>query len=98
MRGTEGERGGAIGKEIFIFAIKWALNNVALGLRAAQIAVGSKSRTGKCCPQWAGGSTGCRLPGPRVPSQVRAKDSLTEIEPPNMSLVLGLWTFTLLDR
>lgn len=31
-------------------------------------------------------------------SQVRAKDSLTEIEPPNMSLVLGLWTFTLLDR
>lgn len=41
---------------------------------------------------------GCRIAGPRVPSQVRAKDSLTEIEPPNMSLVLGLWTFTLLDR
>lgn len=60
MRERKGE--GTIGKEIFIFAIKWALNNVALGLRAAQIAVGSKSRTGKCCPQWAGGCTGCRVP------------------------------------
>lgn len=38
------------------------------------------------------------VPGAGSESQVRAKDSLTEIEPPNMSLVLGLWTFTLLDR
>lgn len=81
------------GKEIFIFAIKWALNNVAhggmgvtrgRGAAAAQIAVGSKSRTGKCCPQWAGG--GSSTWGPRVQVNFGAKRFAVGDSRPNMTL------------